>query len=103
VRFLLTVFLLLLPALSAQGQTVTTLTAGTSPFAVAVNPVTNKIYVANTGSGSVTVIDGASNTASTVGVGSGPIAVAVNPVTNKIYVANQVGSVTVIDGASNNT
>src|SRR5439155_11219166 len=55
-RFLLTVFLFILPAISARGQTVTaTLTAGTSPFAVAVNPVNNKIYVANTGSGSVTV------------------------------------------------
>src|SRR5207244_4138226 len=103
-RFLLTVFLFILPAISAQGQTVTaTLTAGTSPFAVAVNPVTNKIYVANF-SGDVTVIDGASNNTSTVTAGTGPFAVAVNPVTNKIYVANvSSNDVTVIDGATNGT
>ena len=33
---------------------------GYNPCAVAVNPVTNKIYVANSQSGTVTVIDGAS-------------------------------------------
>ena len=49
--FLLTAFLLILPAVSARGQTVTaTVSAGTGTFAMAVNPVTNKIYVANTGS-----------------------------------------------------
>ena len=35
--------------------------AGTAPFAVAVNPVTNQIYVTNDASNNVTVIDGASN------------------------------------------
>ena len=45
---------------------VTTIGAGTAPVAVAVNPVTNKIYVANQGSNTVTVIDGATNTATTV-------------------------------------
>ena len=34
---------------------------GLSPVAVAVNPVTNKIYVANSNSNDVTVIDGATN------------------------------------------
>jgi YVTN family beta-propeller protein len=75
---------------------------------VAVNPLTNKIYVANDGDSSVTVIDGATNatTRITVAVGSNPRAIAVNPVTNKIYVAcykwySTDGSVTVIDGATN--
>ena len=69
---------------------------------MAVNPVTNKIYVANVGSNNVTVIDGATNTTTTVAAGSDPIAVAVNPVTNKIYVANRSSNnVTVIDGATN--
>ena len=54
----------------ARAQTVTTtVAAGTSPVSVAVNPVTNKIYVANLTSGNVTVIDGATNT--TGGVASG--------------------------------
>ena len=70
---------------------------------MAVNPVTNKIYVANYSS-NVTVIDGATNSTTTVGAGSNPIAVAVNPVTNKIYVANySSNTVTVIDGATNST
>ena len=67
----------------------TTVAAGTEPLAVAVNPVTNKIYVANRRSGNnVTVIDGATNATTTVPSGTHPEAVAVNPVTNKIYVAN---------------
>ena len=40
--------------------------AGTEPCGVAVNPVTNKIYVANQGSNNVTVIDGATNGTTTV-------------------------------------
>ena len=55
---------------------------------MAVNPVTNKIYVANQNSNTVTVIDGATNTTATVAAGNTPFAVAVNPVTNKIYVTN---------------
>jgi YVTN family beta-propeller protein len=74
------------------------------PVAVAVNPLTNKVYVANRDSNNVTVIDGATNNTTTVAVGIQPFAVAVNPLTNKIYVANAAGgSVTVIDGATNNT
>jgi YVTN family beta-propeller protein len=73
---------------------------------VAVNAVTNKVYVANNQSGNVTVIDGATNSATTVAAGSGPCAVAVNTVTNKVYVANYgsaygSANVTVIDGATN--
>jgi YVTN family beta-propeller protein len=81
-----------------------TVVAGTSPSAVAVNPVTNRIYIANWNSANVTVIDGATNATATVAAGANPSAVAVNPVTNKIYVANQSSaSVTVIDGATNAT
>ncbi len=64
------------------------------------NPVTNRIYVANRSSGDVTVIDGATRATATVAVGADPDAVAVNPVTNRIYVANgSSNTVTVIDGA----
>ncbi len=74
--------------------------------AIAVNPATGKIYVANStlsGGGTVpymTVIDGATNEASTLyGAGAGPIAV--NPVTNMIYVANLgYDDVIAIDGAT---
>ena len=79
--------------------------AGCDPRAVAVNPVTNKIYVANFCDNNVRVIDGATNaTNSVMPQAAGPVAVAVNPVTNKIYVANsRTANVTVIDGATNAT
>src|SRR5260370_40749645 len=78
-----------LAAASVYGQTVTaTVGVGAQPNAVSVNPVTNKIYVANARSKTVTVIDGASNTATTVTDGNGPHTVAVNPGTNTSYVAN---------------
>ena len=97
-------------SLSADAQAVVaTVAVGTGPNAVAVNPNTNKIYVANTNPdnpSSVTVIDGATNNTTTVNtttvVGEFSVAVAVNSVTNQIYVVNG-GGVTVIDGATNNT
>src|SRR5713226_5548839 len=100
------VAVLLLAAVSVYGQTVTTtVTVGSGPDAVAVNPVTKKIYVANYGSSNVTVIDAANNNATTqVTVGTNPGAVAINSVTNKIYVANGLSNnVTVIDGSTNIT
>ncbi|HEX9223377.1 MAG TPA: HYR domain-containing protein [Candidatus Acidoferrales bacterium] len=91
----------------AQAQTVTTTVAaaaGAAPVSAAVNPVTNKVYVLNAGSSSVTVIDGATNNTTTVPAGLGPVSVAVNPVTNQVYVANKFdGNMTVIDGATNTT
>lgn len=95
----------LLAAAGARAQTVTaTVPSGSNPIGVAVNLVTNKIYVANYLSDNVTVIDGATNTTTTVAAGTGPVAAAVNPVTNKIYVANQDSdNVTVIDAATNAT
>ena len=71
---------------------------------MAVNPDTNRIYVANESSNNVSVIDGAGNTVvATIAVGSHPASVAVNPNTNRAYVANDTssGSVSVIDGAGN--
>jgi len=82
---------------------------GSQPSGVAVNTVTNKIYVTNTFSNNVTVVNGVDHSTATVAVGIFPSAIAVNPVTNKIYVANQGrvnqggASVTVIDGAENST
>ena len=75
---------------------------GQQPMAVAVNEVTNKAYVVNHNSSSVTVIDGKTRTViATVKTGAGPESIAVNPVTNRVYVANSgESSVTVIDGAT---
>src|SRR5262249_50742034 len=110
-------FTLLLP-LVAKAQTVTTqqdrrdlsveaaqvvgIAVGRSPVAIGVNSTTNKIYVANYGSKTVTVIDGVTKGTTTVAAGGGPYAVAVNAVTNKTYVANHNSdNITVIDGATN--
>jgi DNA-binding beta-propeller fold protein YncE len=54
-----------------------------------VNPVTNKIYVADAYRGIVIVIDGATNTATFPPGGAGGEEVAVNPVTNRVYIANK--------------
>ena len=43
-----------------------TVSTRAEPVSVAVNPVTNKIYVANYASNNVTVIDGATNATATV-------------------------------------
>ncbi|WP_256761784.1 X2-like carbohydrate binding domain-containing protein [Cohnella sp. WQ 127256] len=101
---LLMTALLATPSSASANMKLGDVAVGTHPIAAAVNPVTNKIYVANHGSSTVTVVYGATNTTTTVPVGDRPVAVAVNPVTNKIYVAN-LGSnnVTVIDGATNAT
>jgi hypothetical protein len=64
-----------------------------------VNPVTDKIYVANAIT-TITVIDGATNATVFVTVGTNPEGIAVNPVTNTIYTTNYgSNSVTVITDA----
>ena len=65
-----------------------TVTVGSSPVAVAVNPITNLIYVANSGSDTVTAINGATDATTTVSVGSAPSAISVDQAANKIYVTN---------------
>ncbi len=102
-RLLALLILLLGASTPAYAQTVVaTVAVGDFPTGVAVNEKTNRIYVANAGSDTVSVIDGATNTMiSTIAVGDGPFGVAVNEKTNRIYVAN-AGSdtVSVIDGAT---
>src|SRR5260370_19451842 len=74
----------------------------TAPTAMAINPVTNRIYVTNSGDSAVNVIDGSNNTPTTFAVGTNPSALAVNPVSNKIYAVNSgSGNVSVIDGVTN--
>ena len=91
------------PSSHTPASVIATIPVGTSPNAVAVNPTTNRIYVANTGDqpATVSVIDGATNSViATVPVGASADGIAVNPVTNKIYVAANP-FLTVIDGATN--
>ena len=88
---------------STPARVIATIPVGLSPGGIDVNPVTNRIYVAD-GDGTVSVIDGATNSVvGTVPVGMSASQAVVNPVTNKIYVLTDGQSVTVIDGATNST
>src|SRR5580698_6391246 len=79
------ILLLFALAVPTFGQVVTaTLPTGMQPFGIAVDQVTNKIYVSNLtcsqtppcpSAGTVTVIDGATNTTAAVNVGVYPYAV----------------------------
>ena len=84
--------------------------AGICPTAIALNPVSGQVYVANLddgtgdGRGTVTIINESTLSPTTVVAGYAPIAIDVNLGTNKAYVANahpdpNLGNtVTVIDG-----
>src|SRR5439155_3431413 len=84
-------------------KSISNIRVGSGPTAIAVNAATNRIYVANSESGSVSVIDGKNDSViATLSVGPRPYVVAVNPATNHIYVSNTFSNlITVIDGATN--
>jgi YVTN family beta-propeller protein len=76
---------------------------GNGPSALSVDAATGTVYVANAGSGTVSVVSAAG--AAVVGTvtlppGSAPTGVAVDPATHHVYVADSgSGAVSVIDGA----
>jgi YVTN family beta-propeller protein len=74
-----------------------------NPFALAFNNVIDKLYVTNTRSNTVSVIDGSTNKlVDNITVGSFPYAVAIDQPLNTVYVANKKSnSVSVIDGSRN--
>ena len=79
---------------AAVQQATTDVAQQIAPAVAAVNPVTNRIYVANNTANTVSVIDGASNSViATLETGGGaPCAIGVNPATNRVYVANYASS-----------
>ena len=102
------------------GAVTATIPVGGSPEQIAINTVTNKIYVLNLNGPTVTVIDGATNDYSTISLAPSAIGVTenvsvsmvVNPTTNKIYVGGVVialntttysytSQLLIIDGATN--
>ena len=102
-------------ALTSAGcnQTAATVDVGNGPVALAVDRLTDTVYVANSGDNTVSVIDGAtcnstrpagcSQTPPTVAVGSGPSGVAVDQATNTVYVTNNnTNTLSMIDGATCN-
>lgn len=75
------------------------ITIGQGPIDIQINEITNKIYVANGASDSVSVIDSNSGNMETIRVGMYPMSIAIDRFANKIYVANYASkSVSVIDG-----
>src|ERR1700761_6979066 len=101
IDLLLAAYVLLWVPLAAAQPTVATIAVGTTPVALAVNPVTHNVYVVNHGSASVTIIDGKTLAAHTISVEDRPEGIAINPATNTIYVANSgADSVSVIDGST---
>jgi YVTN family beta-propeller protein len=97
----------------ATDQTVADTIVGTNPWIVGVNTSTNRIYVANYASHSVSVMDGETNTViATIDVGffRTPDSIAIEENTNRVYVATTQhvgpvdfgkGQLLVIDGETN--
>ena len=75
---------------------------GKAPDALAIDPGANRIYVANSGSNTVSVIDGATETVTaTFPAGRIPYAIQLDPGMHKAFVTNTYSDfVTVIDGQS---
>jgi YVTN family beta-propeller protein len=101
------------------GQTAPTVAAGNGPFFVGIDDATHTLYVADSNSDKVSVINaatcnaantsGCGQTPATLTVGQGPTNIAVDPVTNTIYVTNsgldvngEGHTVSVIDGSTCN-
>ena len=82
---------------------VTTVGVGSTPWGVAVSPDGSRVYVANYGDSSVSVINTATNTVvTTVSVGSYPWDLAMSPDGSRVYVVNYYAdSVSVIATATN--
>ena len=75
---------------------------GDGPTAVATDPRSGRVYVANSGSLSVSVLDGATRqVVATVALPSRPWGVALNQRTGRVYVTTAESAVTVIDSATN--
>lgn len=76
---------------------------GKSPIAIARNPSTHLLYVANHGSGTVSVIDGRSDrVTATIPVDSLPYSIAVDQQTNQIFVSSVYSdSLKIVDGVTN--
>ncbi len=75
------------------------------PWAIGINPVTNKIFISNQDDDDVTVFDVSTDTRNTPSAGTSPQALVVDPVNNVTYVAAQgggsAGSIAEIDANNN--
>ena len=78
------------------------ITIGNGPDGIEINTLSNKVYTANSGSDTVSVIDTNTDTViKTISVGVNPVDVGVDSANNRIYVSNKnEGTVSVINGAT---
>lgn len=79
---------------------IATLATESQPSSVVVNTTTGEVYVANEASGTITVIDGATNSVAgpPIQVGGRPLGMAFNPQTGLLYVSDPVSrTVSVVD------
>ena len=77
--------------------------SGSFPIGIDINPITNKLYVANQFSNTISVIDtDKSKVEKNIDVGNSPYDVEVNPFSNRIYASNRDSdTISVIDGFTN--
>jgi YVTN family beta-propeller protein len=93
--------------INGKTNTVTSTTPfGDSNAGIAVNLLTNKVYVTNSvgypSQGSVGVLNGKGTVLSTVNVGNTPLGIDLDLGTNLVFIANsQDGTISVIDGKTN--
>jgi YVTN family beta-propeller protein len=79
----------------------TVIAVGSDPFGVAVDPSTDQVWVTNTGSNNVSVINGSSQTVvASIAVQREPLGIAVNPVQARVFVAANGSNETSIVNAS---
>jgi YVTN family beta-propeller protein len=85
-------------------QVVTNVTVGTDPFAVAYDNATGKLFVTNSGSNNVSVLQGnQSSPVGSIGTGMVPLGVAYDPLDDDVYVANSANANVTVIAASNLT
>lgn len=79
------------------------ISSGSFPIGIDINPISNKLYVANQFSNTISVIDiEKSEVETNIDVGNSPYDVDVNPFSNRIYTSNRDSdSISVIDGFNN--
>ena len=79
---------------------VTLVDTGGFPTAPVVNPASNKVYVANAGSDTLSVIDGRTNVVTNIATSDRPTITLVNPRTNTVFLVTADG-LDIVDGATN--
>jgi YVTN family beta-propeller protein len=86
-------------AIEASGKA-KVIATGAGPVSIAVNEETGRVYVANAGDKSVTVLDGSTDAViTTAKTAARPYAIAVDPMTDQVYVSNTFSDMlTVVDG-----